>query len=136
MAMDTEQPRTKSPATAMGMDQPRTKSPATATDMNRLCQTGATTVDHDQPMRLRCRGDRVWLCPTGPVAPRFTVEPKSIHATSRPGVIAGRFCLWGRRAPVQPLGVGVVGLIFVHAGQVLQSYGQIGLGCAELLADA
>ena len=30
-----------------------------------LCQTGAMTVDRDRPMRLRCRHDRAWPCPTG-----------------------------------------------------------------------
>jgi hypothetical protein len=33
-----------------------------------LCQTGTTTVDHDRPMRLRCRHDRAWPCPIGVLA--------------------------------------------------------------------
>src|SRR5260370_19993106 len=37
------------------------------TDTDPLCQTGATTVERDRPMRLHCRRDRAWPCPIGPV---------------------------------------------------------------------
>src|SRR3974390_2772810 len=63
---------------ALDTEQPRTKNPATATDTDRLCQTGATTVDHDRLMRLRCRHDRAWPCPTGLVV-ATNLAPKSIQ---------------------------------------------------------
>ena len=48
----------------MDMERLHTLSPGTAMDTDRLCQTGATTVDHDQPLRLlHCRHDREWPCP-------------------------------------------------------------------------
>jgi hypothetical protein len=52
-------------------------------DTDRLCQTGATTVDCDPRMRLHSRRDRAWWCPIGSVA-RSVVEPKSKHAESSP----------------------------------------------------
>ena len=67
-------------------------------DTDRLCHTGATTVEHDQPMRLRCPCDRAWPCPIGPVV-RSAVEPK-VNMLEPPGVHkAGRFyTLPGRKA--------------------------------------
>ena len=65
--MDTERPHTLGPGTAMDTDHARTLGPGTAMDTNRLCQTGATTVDRDRPMRLHCHHDRAWPCPIGPV---------------------------------------------------------------------
>jgi hypothetical protein len=56
----------------MDMGQPRTQRslqrPGTATDTDPQCQIGATTVNQDRPMQLRCRHDRVWPCPIGLVA--------------------------------------------------------------------
>src|SRR5271166_44706 len=66
-AMDMDHARTSSPATAMGTGHARTSRPGTAMDTVRLCQAAAPTVDHDRPMRLRCRHDRAWLCPIGTV---------------------------------------------------------------------
>jgi len=67
------------------------------TDTDPLCQTGATTVDRDRPMRLHCRHDRAWPCPIGlVVALGGTVEAVSPAwadlnlYTSRPRWVACR----------------------------------------------
>jgi len=52
-------------------------------DTDRLCQTGAITVDREPPMRLSSRGDRAWWYPIG-LGARSAVEAKSNHARSSP----------------------------------------------------
>ena len=48
-------------------------------DTDRRCQAVPTTVDHEGPMRLRCRHDRAWPCPIGAaVALPGTVTEASI----------------------------------------------------------
>src|SRR5271165_6403186 len=66
-AMGTGHARTSRPGMAMGTGHARTSRPGTAMDTVRLCQAAAPTVDHDRPMRLRCRHDRAWPCPIGTV---------------------------------------------------------------------
>src|SRR5262245_66617417 len=73
------------------------------TDTDPLCQTGATTVDPDRPMRLHCRHDRAWLCPIGlVVASGGTVELVAIDenaAERRNAVLTRRRASHGHPRP-------------------------------------